>query len=67
MRPEFFRTAVPATREHGLDLVRAAAIASVMLYHAKTMGLMAADAPALISFGWMGVDLFFVLSGFLIA
>lgn len=54
-------------RQHGLDLVRAAAIASVMLYHAKTMMLAPNPAPWLISFGWMGVDLFFVLSGFLIA
>lgn len=56
-----------APRQHGLDLVRAAAIASVMLYHARTMMLAPASAPWLISFGWMGVDLFFVLSGFLIA
>ena len=60
-------SAAPATRQHGLDLVRAAAIASVMLYHAKTMMLAPSPAPWLISFGWMGVDLFFVLSGFLIA
>jgi peptidoglycan/LPS O-acetylase OafA/YrhL len=59
--------AVPAARQHGLDLVRAAAIAAVMLYHAKTMMLAPSPAPWLISFGWMGVDLFFVLSGFLIA
>jgi peptidoglycan/LPS O-acetylase OafA/YrhL len=55
------------SRQHGLDLVRAAAIAAVMLYHAKTMMLVPQPAPWLISFGWMGVDLFFVLSGFLIA
>jgi peptidoglycan/LPS O-acetylase OafA/YrhL len=57
----------PASRQHGLDLVRAAAIAAVMLYHAKTMMLAPSPAPWLMSFGWMGVDLFFVLSGFLIA
>lgn len=61
------RTDVPAVRQHGLDLVRAAAIASVMLYHANNMMLVPAPAPWLIGFGWMGVDLFFVLSGFLIA
>jgi peptidoglycan/LPS O-acetylase OafA/YrhL len=54
-------------RQHGLDLVRAAAIVSVMLYHAKTMMLMPGSTAWPISFGWMGVDLFFVLSGFLIA
>src|SRR3954470_15798661 len=58
---------VPAPRQHGLDVVRAAAIAAVMLYHAKNMMLMPNPAPWLVSFGWMGVDLFFVLSGFLIA
>jgi peptidoglycan/LPS O-acetylase OafA/YrhL len=67
MRPEKSRAEAPASRQHGLDLVRAAAIAAVMLYHAKTMMLAPSPAPWLISFGWMGVDLFFVLSGFLIA
>jgi peptidoglycan/LPS O-acetylase OafA/YrhL len=67
MQAEIFRAAVPAPRKQGLDLVRAAAIASVMLYHANTMMLVPSPAPWLISFGWMGVDLFFVLSGFLIA
>jgi peptidoglycan/LPS O-acetylase OafA/YrhL len=67
MRPEIFGAEVAAPRQHGLDLVRAAAIASVMAYHAKTMTLAPSSAPWLIAFGWMGVDLFFVLSGFLIA
>ena len=67
MRPEIFRADVPTPRQHGLDLVRAAAIASVMIYHANTMMLVPAPVPSLIGFGWMGVDLFFVLSGFLIA
>ena len=67
MRLEIFRAEVPAPRQHGLDLVRAAAIASVMMYHANNMMLVPGRAPWLISFGWMGVDLFFVLSGFLIA
>jgi peptidoglycan/LPS O-acetylase OafA/YrhL len=47
----------------GLDLLRAVAIAWVMLYHLTSYG---PRLPAVIEFGFMGVDLFFVLSGFLI-
>ena len=50
----------------GLDLLRAAAIAWVMVYHAALFGLAPLDWW-IVRFGWMGVDLFFVLSGFLIA
>src|SRR5258708_39117983 len=67
MRSMNFDTDISAPRQHGLDLIRAAAISSVMIYHAKNMSLVPAPAPGLINFGWMGVDLFFVLSGFLIA
>lgn len=47
----------------GLDLLRAVAIVSVMLYHLESYGV---SLPAFVHFGWMGVDLFFVLSGYLI-
>lgn len=48
----------------GLDLLRALAIAWIMLYHLESYGV---HFPGpLVSFGWMGVDLFFVLSGYLI-
>lgn len=47
----------------GLDLLRAIAIATVMLYHVTSYGV---RLPAWVEFGWIGVDLFFVLSGFLI-
>ena len=50
----------------GLDLLRAIAICWVMLYHASLFGLASRDYWMVRS-GWMGVDLFFVLSGFLIA
>jgi peptidoglycan/LPS O-acetylase OafA/YrhL len=50
----------------GLDLLRAIAISWVMLYHLAVLGLITDDAW-IVRFGWMGVDLFFVLSGFLIA
>jgi peptidoglycan/LPS O-acetylase OafA/YrhL len=53
--------AIRPTRLPGLDVLRAIAIAWVMVCHANTFGLLASDY-----FGWMGVDLFFVLSGFLI-
>jgi peptidoglycan/LPS O-acetylase OafA/YrhL len=56
-----------APRVHGLDIVRAAAIAWVMVYHAMNLDLVPSPDHTLILFGWMGVDLFFVLSGFLIA
>lgn len=49
------------SRLSGLDLLRAVAIAWVMVCHANGFGLLPSDY-----FGWMGVDLFFVLSGFLI-
>jgi len=52
------------TRLHGLDTLRALAIVAVMLYHlAYRMPESLAPIAAL---GWTGVDLFFVLSGFLI-
>jgi peptidoglycan/LPS O-acetylase OafA/YrhL len=50
----------------GLDLLRAIAICWVMLYHASLFGLASQDYWV-VRFGWIGVDLFFVLSGFLIA
>ena len=53
-------------RQSGLDLIRAAAILWVMIYHASLFGLVS-DDWTIVAFGWMGVDLFFVLSGFLIA
>lgn len=47
----------------GLDLLRALAIVWVMLYHLASYGV---TMPAIVDRGWMGVDLFFVLSGYLI-
>ena len=59
---------IPSTapRAPGLDLLRAAAIGWVMIYHAGNFDLIS-DKPWFVAFGWMGVDLFFALSGFLIA
>lgn len=50
-------------RDPGLDLLRALAILVVMLYHLSSHGF---ALPAIVERGWMGVDLFFVLSGYLI-
>jgi Acyltransferase family len=58
--------ATTPTRLPGLDLLRAVAISWVMAYHASSFGLISRD-HWIAKFGWMGVDLFFVLSGFLIA
>jgi peptidoglycan/LPS O-acetylase OafA/YrhL len=54
-----------AKREPGLDLLRAIAIGWVLLYHSMTQGIGHPLRP-IGDFGWMGVDLFFVLSGYLI-
>jgi peptidoglycan/LPS O-acetylase OafA/YrhL len=50
-------------RAAGIDLLRALAIVSVMLYHLSSHGV---ALPPMVELGWMGVDLFFVLSGYLI-
>lgn len=50
-------------RQTGLDLLRAVAVLWVMLYHMSSYGIV---LPAVVEHGWMGVDLFFVLSGYLI-
>jgi peptidoglycan/LPS O-acetylase OafA/YrhL len=50
----------------GLDHLRALAIISVFFFHYKFFGHPAWE-PRVTSFGWTGVDLFFVLSGFLIS
>ena len=51
-------------RQSGLDLLRALAVIIVTLYHAGIMGFPLAGRVH--RFGWIGVDLFFVLSGYLI-
>ncbi|HEX3092906.1 MAG TPA: acyltransferase [Candidatus Angelobacter sp.] len=54
-----------SAREPGLDLMRAIAILWVMLWHVRLVlrpGIWSGAG----NYGWMGVDLFFVLSGYLI-
>src|SRR5882672_538859 len=57
--------AMPVSRSAGADLLRALAILLVMFWHLPTTA-----TPALLAglkpYGWIGVDLFFVLSGYLI-
>ncbi|WP_295946151.1 acyltransferase [uncultured Xanthomonas sp.] len=53
-------------RYPGLDLLRAIAIVWVMLFHSFVVDGLGPDWEWLSRYGWMGVDLFFVLSGFLI-
>jgi peptidoglycan/LPS O-acetylase OafA/YrhL len=55
-----------ADRLPGLDLLRSIAILWVMLFHSFLLGGLGPTWSWLSRFGWMGVDLFFVLSGFLI-
>lgn len=57
------QTADASGRAAGIDLLRALAIVSVMLYHLSSHGV---ALPPSVELGWMGVDLFFVLSGYLI-
>ncbi len=52
---------------HGLDHLRALAIIYVFCFHYQFFGHPAWEAGRVSNFGWTGVDLFFVLSGFLIA
>ncbi|MDR6841851.1 peptidoglycan/LPS O-acetylase OafA/YrhL [Pseudoxanthomonas sacheonensis] len=58
----------PAHGAHlpGLDLLRALAVVWTMLFHSFLVGGLGEDWAWAQRYGWMGVDLFFVLSGFLI-
>jgi peptidoglycan/LPS O-acetylase OafA/YrhL len=56
-------------RAHGLDTLRSLAILSVMVFHVYTfhdVGNLPESLRFAAQLGWMGVDLFFVLSGYLI-
>lgn len=63
MTPSSSASSHAGRRRPGLDVLRAVAILWVMLYHATSHGIV---LPAIAEQGWMGVDLFFVLSGYLI-
>ncbi|MDF3982767.1 acyltransferase [Luteibacter sp. PPL201] len=54
------------SRQPGLDTLRAIAIVWVMLFHSYLLGGLGDGFGLLETSGWMGVDLFFVLSGYLI-
>lgn len=53
-------------RLHGLDHLRSLAIILVLLFHYKVYYGVPIWIDGFSSFGWSGVDLFFVLSGYLI-
>jgi peptidoglycan/LPS O-acetylase OafA/YrhL len=62
-----FTNPASTARVNGLDTLRAAAIILVFVYH---YSLFVSPQPSFgwgSATGWMGVDLFFVLSGYLIA
>lgn len=50
----------------GLDLLRSIAILWVMLFHSFIVDGVGPKFDGLARYGWVGVDIFFVLSGFLI-
>jgi peptidoglycan/LPS O-acetylase OafA/YrhL len=60
------KTAAAPARLFGLDTLRALAILVVMLYHFTIFGELPSRLLPVTGYGWMGVDLLFVLSGFLI-
>jgi peptidoglycan/LPS O-acetylase OafA/YrhL len=54
-------------RNHGLDLMRATAITLVLILHIGDAIYLPRFLDQVSNIGWSGVDLFFVLSGFLIS
>ncbi|MET0519467.1 MAG: acyltransferase, partial [Burkholderiaceae bacterium] len=59
--------ALPSRRQPGLDTLRALAILLVFAYHYQVFVSRAPSFGWASEIGWVGVDLFFVLSGYLIA
>lgn len=64
--PQIPSSTAEARRLPGLDLLRAIAVVWVMLFHSFLNEGPDEGLVWLCRYGWMGVDLFFVLSGFLI-
>ena len=62
-----FPLAEPKSKLHGLDHLRALAILLVFFFHYGRLFPHPEWTHAISKFGWTGVDLFFVLSGYLIA
>lgn len=60
-------TTTTTKRSSGLDTLRALAIALVFVYHYRVFVSGEPNFGWLSEAGWVGVDLFFVLSGYLIA
>ncbi|MFL6697710.1 MAG: acyltransferase family protein [Vitreoscilla sp.] len=58
---------IPTSRNPGLDTLRASAIALVFMYHYSLFVPGPNPFGAVAWIGWTGVDLFFVLSGYLIS
>lgn len=58
-------TAANSTKLHGLDHLRALAITLVIVYHYGHLFPHPEWTNTVSEFGWTGVDLFFVLSGYL--
>ena len=59
-------TRSPGGRDLRLDGIRGIAVLVVLLYHATTPGRILPTDNRLMPGGWLGVDVFFVLSGYLI-
>jgi peptidoglycan/LPS O-acetylase OafA/YrhL len=56
----------PERRDLRLDGIRGIAVLFVLLYHATTPARILRTDYRLLPGGWVGVDVFFVLSGYLI-
>src|ERR1700677_1387259 len=63
---ELIKQSNATTRINGLDTLRAAAILLVLMYHYTVVVSGNSTFGLLSDIGWVGVDLFFVLSGYLI-
>ena len=57
---------ISSTRLYGLDTLRALAIILVLIYHYRVVVSNELLFGFITRIGWVGVDLFFVLSGYLI-
>ncbi|RYF76645.1 MAG: acyltransferase, partial [Cytophagaceae bacterium] len=68
MNPVTYQPLPAQLRLHGLDHLRALAITLVFFFHYQISLFGHPDwVPTYATFGWTGVDLFFVLSGFLVS